>query len=183
MINSYDKEKVLSKKKIILTGIVIMAVLILIDRLLKIWAVNVLEPLGSITVIDGVFEFMYLENQGAAFGVLQGARWFFLILTIIITAFSVYVFFKMPPLKKFRFLRITLILLVSGAIGNFIDRLTGEYVVDFLYFKLINFPVFNFADICVTFAEVFLIIAVLFVYKAEDFGLIFKGKAEDEYNS
>ena len=65
------------------------------------------------------------------------------------------------------------ILFVSGAVGNFIDRITKNYVVDFFYFKLINFPIFNVADIYVTVAAFAMIILGLFYYKEEDYNKIY----------
>lgn len=71
---------------------------------------------------------------------------------------------------------IVLVLFISGAIGNFIDRITNQYVIDFLYFKLINFPIFNVADIYVTVAAFAMIFFVLFYYKEDDFDEIFPSK-------
>ena len=74
-----------------------------------------------------------------------------------------------PASKKFLPLRICAILIVSGAIGNLIDRIRLQYVIDFFYFKLIDFPVFNVADIFVTVSTILLLVLVLFYYKEEDF--------------
>ena len=80
-------------------------------------------------------------------------------------------------------LKIAGILIYAGAIGNFIDRIRQSYVVDFFYFELIDFPVFNVADIYVTLSAIALIIVVLFYYKEEDFSLIFTGKLQHEKES
>lgn len=101
-----------------------------------------------------------------------GGRIFFLVLTVIIMAVLVYITYKLPTTKKYMLMRITIILLGSGAVGNFIDRLFLGYVRDFIYFRLINFPVFNVADCYVTIGLALFIIMVLFIYKDEDFNFL-----------
>ena len=83
-----------------------------------------------------------------------------------------YILFKMPEDKKYNILHLLLVLIASGAIGNMIDRIRLEYVVDFFYFVLINFPIFNVADIYVSVACALLAIVMLFVYKDEDLDFI-----------
>ena len=85
---------------------------------------------------------------------------------------------RIPAEKKFRFLDIVCVLLFAGAIGNLIDRIRLNYVVDFLYFVLIDFPIFNVADIYVTVAAFGMIFLGLFYYKNEDYELIFPSKKE-----
>lgn len=128
----------------------------------------------SITLIEGVFQLKYLENHGAAFGMLQNQQWFFLVITLITLFIVTFIYIKLPREKHFVPLRICLITLVSGAIGNMIDRIRFGYVVDFFYFKLIDFPIFNVADIFATVSTVVLIILFLFYYSEEDFDMIFK---------
>ena len=70
--------------------------------------------------------------------------------------------------KHYAPLYLSLILIFSGAVGNFIDRVKNKYVVDFIYFKLIDFPVFNFADICITIGCAVLILSLIFIYRGED---------------
>ncbi len=168
--------------KSLVTGLVSVIALTIIDQLLKLWSVSTLMNKEPIVIIDGVLELRYLENNGAAFGMLQNATVFFLILTVVILAVAVVVYIKTPYEKRFDFLRLTLILLTAGAIGNFIDRAVHTYVVDFIYFRLIDFPIFNFADICVTFAEIFLVIAIIFVYKEDDYKKIFNSKEKSVEN-
>lgn len=117
---------------------------------------------------EGVFELHYLENRGAAFGMLQDQKVLFILIAMIILAVIVYVLFKTPYQKMYTKLHITLVLIAGGAIGNLIDRLRYDYVVDFLYFSLINFPIFNVADIYVTLSSIYLVILLLFVYKESD---------------
>ena len=85
--------------------------------------------------------------------------------------------FKTPDAKKYRILHLLLSLIAAGAIGNMIDRVRFDYVVDFIYFVLINFPIFNVADIYVTISTIALVILLLFVYKENDLNFIsFKQK-------
>lgn len=170
------KNKVFKKG---LTGLLFSAVLILIDQLTKICAINGLRGKNPFILINGVFELRYLENRGAAFGILQGKKIFFIIFTIIVLAAIVYIFLKkIPQEKKFIWLNIICVLFFSGAIGNFIDRVSRNYVVDFFYFCLIDFPIFNVADIYVTVAAFAMIFLGLFYYKEEDYNKIFPSKKE-----
>ena len=162
------------KKRILY--ILVMVCLVLIDQATKSLASIRLKGNKPIPIIRNVFELYYLENRGAAFSMLQGKRVFFIILTVIICSFALYVLFRMPMDRHFTPMRITLILLLSGAVGNFIDRAFNGYVVDFFYFVLINFPVFNVADIYVTTSEILLVILVLFYYKGKDFEVMVHGK-------
>ena len=158
-----------------LTAIVLFAVLVGLDLMTKLWAQNTL-PEKPISLIQGVFELRYLENRGAAFGLLQNQRTFFIILTIIFLAAMVYVYMRIPSDKKYLPLRLLVIIVSAGAFGNFYDRLTLTYVRDFLYFSLIDFPIFNVADIYVTCSAVAFFILVVFVYKEDDLAFMEKKK-------
>lgn len=162
-----------------LIGAVLSALLIGFDQLTKYWAVSGLKDKEAFVLWNGVFELRYLENRGAAFGILQGQKWPLVIFTIVILAILIYVFLnKIPMGKKFFFLDLISILFFAGAIGNFIDRIAQDYVIDFFYFCLIDFPIFNVADIYVTVAAFLLIVLGLFYYKDEDWEKIFPAKHE-----
>ena len=91
-----------------------------------------------------------------------------------------YVLFKMPPAGKYLPLRILVVLIGAGAIGNVIDRIAFSYVRDFIYFSLIDFPVFNVADIYVTCATILLALTILFYYKDDhDFDFLYRKKGKD----
>lgn len=122
----------------------------------------------SISIIDGVFQLHYLENRGAAFGVLQNQQLFFFVIGILTLVCITYIYIRMPKCKKWMPLRICLTLMVAGAIGNMIDRIRLQYVVDFFYFELINFPIFNVADIYATLAAFGIIVLFLLYYKEQD---------------
>ena len=121
-----------------------------------------------IVLIDNVLELTYVENRGAAFGILQNKLVFFYILTIVVFVVIFYYLYKISLNLHYLPCYIFLILIFSGAVGNFIDRIKNKYVIDFIYFKLIDFPVFNFADICITLGCVLLVFSLIFVYRGEE---------------
>lgn len=160
----------MNKRKAItlVADVLLLAVLIVLDQITKHFAVVYLKDQTPVTLVDGVFELNYLENRGAAFGVLQNQKFFFIFIAVIILAVIAYVLFKTPNQRQYVKLHIALVFIAGGAIGNMIDRIKLDYVVDFLYFSLINFPIFNVADIYVTLAAIYLVILLLFVYKESD---------------
>lgn len=163
------------------------ALLIAVDQCTKLWAVSQLHNADRIIpVIDGVFELRYLENHGAAFGMLQNQLWFLIPITLIISALFLLILVR-SPLRRHLMFSIPSVLIFAGAIGNLIDRLVYGYVVDFLYFKLIDFPIFNFADCCVVVGCILLFIYLLFISKEEDmplrtlfFGIPTNAKEKDD---
>lgn len=154
------------KKHIQIFSLII--ILILADQLTKLWALAELRGSEGISVITGIFELQYLENRGAAFGILQNHQVLFLLITVLVAVLLTYIYARIPDDKKYIPLRICYVLLMAGAFGNMIDRAFRGYVVDFFYFKLIDFPIFNVADIYVTVTMVLLMGLILFYYKEED---------------
>lgn len=129
--------------------ILIIIASIWLDQLTKWLAVTFLQGNPSVPIIPDVLQLTYLENRGAAFGMLQDQRWVFLVIsTVGITAVLLYLFIKRPTSKL---LCTAIALIVGGGIGNMIDRVLLGYVVDFIDFCLINFAIFNVADsfVCV----------------------------------
>ena len=166
-------KKNFSQKGILLgADILLLAILIFIDQLTKHFAVLYLKDKTAVSIIDGVFELKYLENRGAAFGMLQNQKFFFIFIALVILAVIAYVLVKTPNQRKYVKLHIALVFVAGGALGNMIDRCRLDYVVDFLYFSLINFPIFNVADIYVTLSAIFLVILLLFVYKESDLNFL-----------
>lgn len=149
-------------------GLVWTALLIVLDQLSKYWATIALKDKPPIVIWKDIFELQYLENRGMAFGLLQNRIGIFLIMTILILGVIIYYYYRVPDTKRMRPLRIAMIVLAAGAVGNMIDRIVNNYVIDFLYFKAINFPIFNVADCYVTVSFAALIILVLFYYKEEE---------------
>ena len=158
-------------------GVLISFILIFLDQLTKGLAVAHLKGKEPFVIWKGVFELQYLENRGAAFGMMQGQKVFLVLFTMMALVLITWIYLtRIPADKKFRFLDVICILLFSGAIGNFVDRIKMDYVVDFFYFVLIDFPIFNVADIYVTVAAFALVILGLFYYKNEDYDMIFPSK-------
>ena len=135
--------------------LVLVLTAVILDQLVKYWAIQNLM-ISPYFVIPGVFQLTYVENRGTAFSFLQGQIWLFTITTILILLVIAYVFWKRLILSKLG--RVSLAMITGGAIGNFLDRSLRGYVVDMFYFELIDFPVFNIAD-------VFIVIGgILFAY-------------------
>lgn len=151
--------------------------LIVFDQLTKFWALGSLKGESPIPIIPGVLELHYVENRGAAFGIMQNQQWFFLLITVVVLTVLFWMIPRIPKDKHYLGLRMCLYFIGAGAVGNMIDRVFRKYVVDFIYFRLIDFPVFNVADIYVTVAAVLLIVLVVFYYKDEDFDQIFSKRA------
>ena len=156
-----------------ITALISIVVLVCIDQFTKYLVVGHLKDRPAYVLIRNIFQLEYLENRGAAFGILQNQRVFFYISVLLITAAVIWFYSKVPMEKKYLPLRICAVLILSGAFGNCIDRIRLNYVVDFLYFKLINFPIFNVADIYVTVAAFLLVILILIYYKEDDLERIF----------
>lgn len=177
----------MEKKKRILSFLelaVITAVLTGFDQWTKFLAVKHLKDQTDIALIPNVLYLHYLENRGAAFGIFQNQKVFLVLLTSLILAGVCYVLWKLPAEKHFLPLKILCFLITAGGIGNLTDRLRLNYVVDFIYFSPIDFPVFNVADIYVTVSMILLFILVLFYYKDEDFQFLkWKSSKQQEAES
>lgn len=131
-----------------LLWILIVVAGIVIDQLSKYLVLEHLTKIPTLPLIENVLHFTYVENRGAAFGMLKDSRWVFMVLsTVAIVAVLGYLILKRPADKL---LVIALSLVVSGGIGNMIDRIFLGYVVDFIDVRLIDFYVFNIADSCIT---------------------------------
>lgn len=168
-------ERSLDKKAcFVWMGVPVMALLIAFDQYTKHLAVLYLKDAPAIPVLPGIFELVYLENHGAAFGILQGQKGFLIATTLFTLLALIYLYVRIPKERRYVYLHLLLILLIPGAIGNFIDRCAHDYVIDFFYVRLIDFPVFNVADIYVSAATVFLIVLFCFYYKEEDIDMLFR---------
>ncbi|MBE5935955.1 MAG: signal peptidase II [Lachnospiraceae bacterium] len=141
--------------------------LIGLDQLVKAVIASNYEVGEGFPVIKDILEINYVQNTGAAWGMMADSTVFFAIFAFIVTIILLYVLFKIPADKSYNYLKITMVFLISGAVGNLIDRICRKFVVDFIYFKIIDFPVFNIADIYITVSGIALVILVLFYYKEE----------------
>jgi signal peptidase II len=131
--------------------IIVCIILIAIDQLTKLLAVAKLKPVGSVNIINNFFRFTYVENRGAAFGMLEGGKWLFLLITAVVIVLAAVYYVKTPKTKGNLLIRVSALMIASGAVGNAADRLFRSYVVDFFDFVIFgyDFPVFNFADILI----------------------------------
>lgn len=139
--------------------IIICAVLIAADQVLKALVVRFLAPIGTAEVFPGFAGLRYVENDGMAFGMLSGMQPVLIIATAVVLAVVGYIVFVRRP--KNRGILIGLMMIFSGGVGNLIDRIAQGYVVDYIEFLFVRFAIFNFADCCVTIGFVVLIIAYI----------------------
>ena len=141
---------------------VIFTLIVFIDQFTKYLAVEKLMGNPPFVIINNFFQFNYVENYGAAFGILQNQQLFFIIATCVIII-GIIIFMKINNTLT-KFMNISLILILAGAFGNLIDRIRLGYVVDFLDVKFGNFydyPVFNIADSSIVIASFIIIYLVL----------------------
>lgn len=175
MIKKETKKRTLKQRGL---GLVILllvtSLLVIIDQIAKIIVQKQLMGQGAVIIIPKVLQLNYLENRGAAFGILQDSRTFFLIITIIVAGVALFIAWKLLVDSKFNLLVLNLTIFLAGAFGNFIDRLVHHYVIDFFELKFVDFPVFNVADIYVTLSFVFFLILLFVVYKEDDFNGLLK---------
>lgn len=154
----------------IICMIIITAVLVAADQLIKVWAVNELSGGASREFIkiagNEIVNLTYTENTGAAFSIMSGKQWFTIgFATLALVIFAVYV------IKNFRTSKPAMVLsamVISGGIGNLIDRVRIGYVVDYIEVRLFRFAIFNFADICVTVGIALLMVYVLFFHEKNE---------------
>lgn len=157
-----------SKRTII--ELLLFLVLIILDQITKYFAVILLKDKPPFEIITDVLQLYYLPNgnTGAAFGLLKGHQGLFLIIATVVCVIIGYILFNMPADKKFISLNLLLIFIAAGGVGNMIDRARQGFVVDFIYFKIIDFPIFNVADIYVSVCTVLLALMIIFKFKEED---------------
>lgn len=161
---------------------IMFVLLTFIDQLTKLAAFHYLRG-QSIPLIPGVLELCYLENKGAAWGILQNRTGLLVTITAVVLIVIAYALYRLPNTRHFYLLRVCLVLLSAGALGNFIDRICHHYVIDFIYFSLIDFPVFNFADCLVCISAVMILYCLLFKYKDDDFARHHFYRNEENYGT
>ena len=131
----------------VIFNLVCVAALVGIDQLIKLWAVQALEPVGALPFIPHVVELRFVLNQGMAFSLLSGKQLFLVLSTSAALLLVAYWLFFRSRGKRLQ--QAALILVLGGGIGNLIDRVLNGEVVDYLNLLFMRFAVFNFADICV----------------------------------
>ena len=186
------------KVKIIIE-IIIFALLIFFDQFTKYLAVLKLGESGKYDVIPGFisFEMLLNGNTGGAWGIFSGKMVFFYVITLVFAAVIVFFIYKANKaqivefassevnyklIRHFQMFEMILVCLLGGAFGNFIDRIRLHYVIDFLSFQFIDFPIFNVSDCIICISIVFLFICIIFVFKDKEFNLLFKLNKEAKTN-
>lgn len=155
---------------------ILLTILIFMDQVSKVVASSALKGKEKQIIIKNLLSFEYLENRGAAWGFMSGKTGFLTVITIFFTLILFVIIYKIERVliqtnhKKhlFSFIQFILVLLTAGAFGNLIDRVRLEYVVDFIQFEFIEFPIFNVADCYVTVSALVLITVLMFFLKEED---------------
>lgn len=184
--------------------ILLFILLLMLDRVTKNMATAYLKDSEPFVLIHNVFEFNYLAggNSGAAWGILKGQTMFFAIIALVVMALVALLIVRLNNIifkirqdenreksgdtdntcatsflvQKYTLLQVIFVVLEAGAAGNLIDRVTEGSVVDFIYFKLIDFPIFNIADCYVTISVILLIILCIFFLNEDEFDMIFQIK-------
>ncbi len=142
---------------------VMIVAAVILDQLTKYWAVHQLLPVRSMEFIPGFLGFHYTENTGAAFSILRDKQLLLILVTLLIIVLLLGMMTKAVRAGDPVVVKLSYMLIIAGAIGNFIDRARLNYVVDFFEFKFMNFPIFNVADIFVVCGVILLGYAAIFM--------------------
>jgi len=142
--------------------IIITSICLVLDRISKILVIKYLSNIGSIKLINNFFYLTYAENTGAAFSFLEGKRYFFILIAVLVVIFLFY-YLKKNYNKINMLEKVSFSLIIGGAIGNVIDRIWYGYVVDFLDFRIFgyHYPIFNFADTFIVVGAIILFISMI----------------------
>ncbi len=142
-------------------------VLVVIDQISKWLVVENLKGETSKAIINNILSFTYVENRGAAFGIFNNSRFLLLFISIIIMGFIVYLIINSDKYFESKIAKLILIIILSGAIGNMIDRIFIGYVVDFIELEFIDFAIFNIADIYVSVGGISMMIITMIDSKGQ----------------
>lgn len=148
---------------------IIAVIIVIIDQLSKLAVVKFMDErnVQTIPLWEGVFHLTSHRNAGAAFGILQGQKWFFVIVTLAVIAVIIYIIYRYEGHSDKKILLYGIAFLLGGAVGNLIDRVFIGEVIDFLDFRLINFAIFNVADVAINVGVGLLFLDTWFTYRAE----------------
>ena len=171
MLKLQTKRKAIYHMKQRIRHLIYFILLVGFDQLTKYWVKVTLmqnKP-SSIMIIPKVLKLEYVANEGAVWGLFSGSVEALALFSVIILAVITFFYFKIPEGKRYNALRIIIVFIAAGAVGNMIDRIFLKHVVDFIYFYIIDFPLFNVADCYVTVSAFLLVFLALFYYKDKDF--------------
>ena len=141
--------------------IIIIAACVGLDQLSKYFVQTKLQELGSVPIIENVFHLTYARNTGAAFSILRDKQLLLILFTFLAIAMLIGLLFKNVKLSGHTLVNYSLAFIIGGAIGNLVDRMRLNYVIDFFDFRIINFAIFNVADMFVVCGAVLLGFAVI----------------------
>ncbi len=161
-----------NKAKLLCIDALIAMILLAFDQFTKYLAVARLRGKDAFILIKDVLEFDYVENRGAAFGVLQNQKILLVAVCILFLLALCFLLYRIPDHKKYLPVHIVSAMIIAGGLGNMIDRIRLDYVIDFISFILIDYPVFNVADIYVVVSVIIAFILLLFVYKDDDLNFL-----------
>lgn len=161
-----------SKIKWLIIFLLIMTVSIFVDQYTKLLAIKYLQGKEAYSLIENVLELRFFSNTGIAWSMLEGQLFFILFTGIVFLSVMLFFIIKLPDEKKFHSMYILCGVLGGGALGNMIDRIRLGYVVDFIYVSIIDFPIFNVADMFIVVSLIIVAIYVLFVFKEDDFAFL-----------
>ena len=157
--------------------IVLSALIVIIDQLIKYFIYTNLSPDGNVTIIDGLLSFVYSENRGAAFGIFQNATLVFAVITIALIA--VFLFLLITKRFSGKLFTSSIILIIGGGIGNLWDRLFRGFVIDYISISFFP-PICNFADYCITIGAALFILSIILLPEAKEKANTSKGDSDDE---
>lgn len=157
-----------NNKFMLLIDLLVMILLLAFDQYTKYLVIVHLKDQPAIVLWKDVLELQYLENRGSAFGLLQNQKFFILFVGFVFMAVILFFLIKLPKTRKYYVVHVALSAIVAGGLGNMIDRFRFDYVVDFISFVLIHFPIFNAADCYIVVFTILLFFLFLFYYKESD---------------
>ena len=149
--------------------IIFISTIVILDQVSKYYAQTRLQPLGTFPIIKDVFHLTYARNTGAAFSILRDKQLFLILFTFLAISMLIGILFKNIKIGGSTLVNLSLVMIIGGAIGNLIDRMRLNYVIDFFDFRLINFAIFNVADVFVVCGAILLVISVIFFGAELDF--------------
>lgn len=138
---------------------VVAVILVILDQVIKHLVFVNLRPVDVVEFIPGFMQFRYVENTGAAFGMLNDKIIFLIAITVVVIGLGFYILLSNKLTDRYQYIGAVLIL--SGGIGNLIDRIFRKFVIDFIEFTFVDFAVFNFADCLITIGAVFLVFSLI----------------------
>ena len=176
--------------RILFCSLIVMAVLIILDQITKDLMIKNYSVGEGMVIIKGFLELLHIKNKGSAWGIFNDKPVVPILISCVLILLILFVYKNIIKYRKYKSLRICIVFLLSGALSNIIDRIRIGSVTDFVYFKWLDFPVFNVADIYVTISMMVMLILLIFSYKGSDLDVMLgngyldnEGNYKDKYNA